>query len=480
MHDYDDVLLHIAGEWQPARSGSTIDVINPANESVIGRVSSAGPADLDEALAAVDTGFSAWSAVSPFERCKTMRRAADILREGAAVTARLLCLEQGKTLSEAMTETLGAADMIDWLAEEGRRSYGRAIPGRAPGVAQVAVKEPVGPVAVFTPWNFPINQIVRKVSAALAAGCSIIVKGAEETPASAARLIAAFVQAGVPAGTVNLVFGVPEEVSAYLIPHPVIRKISFTGSTAVGKKLAALAGLHMKRTTMELGGHAPVLVMEDADIDRAVAVMSAVKFRNAGQLCVAPTRFLVAEPVYAEFVEKFAGAARALKVGAGLSEGTTMGPLISGRRVEATEGLVQDAIQSGATLVTGGRRIANSGYFFEPTVLGQVPITARVMNEEPFGPIALMMPVGDIDEAIAEANRLSYGLAAYGFTRSSRLAATMMNRVRAGMISINHQGLGLPEVPFGGMNDSGHGTEGGADALEAYLNTKFVSHAQMA
>ncbi|CAM5351028.1 succinate-semialdehyde dehydrogenase/glutarate-semialdehyde dehydrogenase [Aquamicrobium terrae] len=474
----ETVLLHINGRWKPAASGKTLPVLNPASEAVLGQLAHAGIADLDEALAAAEAGFAIWSRTPVFERYKLMRKAAELLRVRADKIAGLMTSEQGKPLAEAKMETLSAADLIDWFAEEGRRSYGRVIPARFAGVAQIAVKEPVGPVAAFTPWNFPLNQVVRKLSAALATGCSIIIKGPEETPASPAELVRAFVDAGVPAGVVNLVYGVPAEISSYLIPHPTIKKISFTGSTAVGKQLAAVAGQHMKRATMELGGHSPVIVMPDADVQRTAKLMAASKFRNAGQVCVSPTRFLVDQGVYDEFVETFATAAKAVKVGDGLAEGTTMGPLISERRIEAVSALVQDAVQSGAELKTGGKRIGNSGYFFEPTVLSRVPKTARIMNEEPFGPVALMVPVSSLDEAIEEANRLNYGLAAYAFTRSADSAARISNGLRSGMVSINHLGLALPEVPFGGINDSGYGTEGGADALEPYLNTKFVTHLQ--
>jgi len=475
----EKILLHINGQWKPAAAGRTLAVVNPANEQVLGQIAHAGIADLDEALEAAQKGFAVWSRVPAFERYKIMRKAAELVRERADAIARMMTMEQGKPLAEAKMETLSAADLIDWFAEEGRRTYGRVVPARAGGVSQLAVKEPVGPVAAFTPWNFPLNQVVRKLSAALATGCSIIIKGPEETPASPAELVRAFVDAGVPAGVVNLVYGVPAEISAHLIPHPVIKKISFTGSTAVGKQLAALAGQHMKRATMELGGHAPVIVLKDADVQRAAKVMAGSKFRNAGQVCVSPTRFLIDRPVYDEFVETFTSATKAVKVGDGLAEGTAMGPLISERRVEAVGALVQDAVQSGAELITGGKRIGNSGYFYEPTVLSNVPQTARIMNEEPFGPVALMVPVGGLDEALEEANRLNYGLAAYAFTRSADNAARMSSGVRSGMLSINHLGLALPEVPFGGINDSGYGTEGGADALEPYLNTKFVTHLQV-
>jgi succinate-semialdehyde dehydrogenase/glutarate-semialdehyde dehydrogenase len=474
---YPDVLLHIAGEWRTSRSGRTIPVVNPATEERIGTIPHADRADMDEALAAAERGFRAWRKVSAFERSRIMRKAANLLRERADSIARLMTQEQGKPLVEAKGETLAGADVIDWFAEEARRAYGRVIPARAEGVYQFVVKEPVGPVAAFTPWNFPINQIVRKLSAALAAGCSIIVKAPEETPASPAELIRAFLDAGVPGDVIGLLYGVPSEISEYLIPHPVIRKISFTGSTPVGKHLAALAGRHMKRVTMELGGHAPAIVFDDADLDAAAKILSANKFRNAGQVCVSPTRFLVQEGVYEGFVERFTAAAQAIKVGNGLEEGVTMGPLANERRIPAIEALVQDAVGQGAKLKTGGKRIGNKGYFYEPTVLADVPKSARAMNEEPFGPLALIAPFRTFDEVVEEANRLPYGLAAYAYTRSAKTAQAIAASVESGMMSINHHGLALPEVPFGGVKDSGYGSEGGSEAIEAYLNTKFVTQA---
>ena len=406
-----------------------------------------------------------------------MRKAADLLRARAETIAPLLTMEQGKPLAEAKGEALAGADVIDWFAEEGRRAYGRVIPARAAGIYQLVVKEPVGPVAAFTPWNFPINQVVRKLSAALATGCSIIVKGPEETPAAPAELIRCFVDAGVPAGVVNLVYGVPADVSSYLIPHPVIRKISFTGSTAVGKQLAAMAGLHMKRATMELGGHGPVIVFDDADVDMASKMLAAAKFRNAGQVCVSPTRYLVQEKVYDSFVEKYVAATGRIKVGDGLKEGTTMGPLANTRRVVAIEAFVDDALKAGAERKTGGSRIGEKGNFFEPTVLTNVPLTARAMNEEPFGPLAMINPFKTFDDAVSEANRLPYGLAAYAFTKSAKTANAVAAEVETGMITINHLGLALPEVPFGGVKDSGYGSEGGSEALEPYLVGKFVTQA---
>ncbi len=477
MTPYPDTQLFIDGQWGPAEAGGVLPVLNPATGEQIGTLARAERADLDRALAAADRGFRVWRNISAFDRARIMRAAANLLRERADSIARLMTLEQGKPLAESRMETLAGADIIDWFAGEAPRAYGRVIPSRAPHVLQTVVKEPVGPVAAFAPWNFPINQVVRKISAALAAGCSIIAKGPEETPASPAALVRAFADAGVPAGVINLVYGDPATISAYLIPHPVIRKITFTGSTPVGKKLAAMAGEHMKRATMELGGHAPAIVFEDANLDVATRLLAMSKFRNAGQVCVSPTRFLVQESVYDRFVDGFAAAARAITVGDGLAEGTSMGPLANARRVQAMESFVQDAVQKGAELVTGGERIGNAGNFYRPTVLSRVPKTARAMNEEPFGPLALMVPFATLDDALEEANRLPYGLAAYAYTSSSATSQALSNGIESGMISINHAGLALAETPFGGVKDSGYGSEGGSEAIEAYLVTKFVTHA---
>ena len=474
---YPDTSLFIDGAWSPGASGKTIAVLCPSTGDPVGKVAHADTADLDRALAAAAKGFETWRKMSAYDRYKVMRKAADILRSRVDEIATIMTMEQGKPVPEAKGETLLAPDLIDWFAEEGRRTYGRTIPARADGVVQLVFKEPVGPVAAFTPWNFPINQAVRKISCALASGCSIIIKGPEETPAACAALVKAFADAGVPQGVVNLVYGIPSEVSEYLIPHPIIRKISFTGSTAVGKHLAALAGAHMKRITMELGGHAPAIVFEDADVDVAVKVLSTNKFRNAGQVCVAPTRFLVQEKVYDSFVTKFTSAAKALKVGDGLDKDTRMGPLANSRRVDAMESFVSDAQQKGAKLQTGGKRIGNKGFFFEPTVLSDVPLESRIMNEEPFGPVAAIRPFDTFDNVVKEANRLAYGLAAYAYTKSAKTAAAIGAAIESGMVSINHHGLALPEVPFGGVKDSGFGSEGGAEALESYMNFKFVTQA---
>ena len=387
-----------------------------------------------------------------------------------------MTMEQGKPLIEAKMETMGAADSIDWYAEEGRRAYGRIIPSRAPqGVYQFVFKEAVGVVAAFTPWNFPLNQVVKKVAAAFAAGCTAIVKGPEETPASVAALIKAFDEAGMPKGSINLVYGIPAEISEYLITHPIVRKVTFTGSTAVGKLLASLAGKHMKRVTMELGGHSPAIVCEDADVKTAVKILSANKFRNAGQVCISPTRFLVHDSVYEEFVDGFVKEAESINVGNGLDDGVKMGPLAHDRRLTAIEGFVADAVENGAKILTGGKRKGNNGYFFEPTVMTNVSNDARIMNEEPFGPLAPINSFSSIDEVVEESNRLNYGLAAYAYTNSAKIANQLGASIESGQVSINHHGLGLVDTPFGGVKDSGYGSEGGPEGLDAYMTTKLVS-----
>jgi succinate-semialdehyde dehydrogenase/glutarate-semialdehyde dehydrogenase len=474
---YPAVQLYIDGAWTEAAAGRSLPVVSPATGEVVGKVAHAERADLDRALEAADKGFRQWRKVSAYDRAKVMRKAADLLRERADAIAPLLTTEQGKPLPEAKGEVLAGADVIDWFAEEARRTYGRVVPARAEGIYQLVIKEPVGPVAAFTPWNFPINQVVRKLSCALASGCSIIVKAPEETPASPAELIRCFADAGVPAGVMNLVYGVPAEISEYLIPHPIIRKMSFTGSTAVGKQLAAIAGAHMKRVTMELGGHAPAIVFDDADVDTASRLLATAKYRNAGQVCVSPTRIMVQEQVYDRFVEGFVQYSKSVKVGDGLETGTTMGPLANPRRVAAMEAFIGDATQRGATVQMGGSRIGNKGNFFEPTVITDVPRDARVMNEEPFGPLAVISPFGSFEDAVTEANRLPYGLASYAYTSSAKTANAVAAAVEAGMMSINHHGLALPEVPFGGVKDSGYGSEGGLEAIEGYLVTKFVTQA---
>jgi succinate-semialdehyde dehydrogenase/glutarate-semialdehyde dehydrogenase len=472
---YPDTRLLIANEWQDASGGKTIPVLNPATGQPIGSVAHASIADLDRALEAAQKGFETWRAVPAAERAAVMRRAANLLRERAGDIARLLTQEQGKPLVEAKGEVLAGAEIIDWFAAEGMRVYGRIVPSRNPAAQQLVLKEPVGPVAAFTPWNFPINQIVRKLAAALATGCSFLCKAPEETPASPAALLQCFVDAGLPPGVVGLVFGDPAEISGYLIPHPVIRKVTFTGSTPVGKQLAALAGAHMKRVTMELGGHAPVIIAEDADVELAVKAAGGAKFRNAGQVCISPTRFLVHNAIKEEFTRAFVQHAERLKLGDGLAEGTTLGPLANARRVTALSKVVEDAQARGAIVATGGKRIGETGNFFAPTILADVPLDASVFNDEPFGPVAAIRGFDRLEDAILEANRLPYGLAGYAFTRSIKNAQLLMNRMEVGMVWINQPATPSAEMPFGGIKDSGYGTEGGPEAMEGYLNTKAVS-----
>ena len=475
LQEYPNTQLFLNGEWRDSLSKETLEIINPATEEIIGKLAHARKDDLDIALSAADTAFKDWKNVSAYDRSKILRKAAEIIRSRVGLIAGLMTLEQGKPLAEAKGETLGAADSIDWYAEEGRRAYGRIIPARAQGVYQFVFKEPVGVVAAFTPWNFPLNQVVKKVAAAFAAGCTVIIKGPEETPASVAELIKAFNEAGMPKGSINLVFGIPAEISEYLISHPIVRKVTFTGSTAVGKQLASLAGTHMKRATMELGGHSPAIVCADADVNVAVKILSANKFRNAGQVCISPTRFLVHESVYDQFVEGFVKSAESLNVGNGLDEGINMGPLAHDRRLTAIEGFVADAVEKGAKILTGGKRKGNKGYFFEPTVMTDVSKDSRIMNEEPFGPLAPINSFSSIDEVVEEANRLNYGLAAYAYTNSAKTAQHLGAAIESGQVSINHHGLGLVDTPFGGVKDSGYGSEGGPEGLDAYLTTKLVS-----
>ena len=472
---YPNTQLLIGSTWHDAKSGKTIDVVNPATGAVMAQVAHAGKADLDLALAAAQRGFEAWRDMSAYDRAKTMRKAAGLLRERADAIARRMTQEQGKPLAEARGEVLAGADIIDWFADEGQRVYGRIVPPRRQSVQQLVLKEPIGPVAAFSPWNFPVNQVVRKLAGALATGCSILVKAPEETPASPAMLLQAFVDAGVPEGTVGLVFGDPAEISSYLIPHPVIRKITFTGSTVVGKQLAAMAGQHMKRCTMELGGHAPVIIAEDADIAAAVKGMSAAKFRNAGQVCISPTRFLVHNSVRQQFTDGMVQAAQKIKVGNGLDADSTMGPLANSRRVQSMAKVLQDAEKAGANVLTGGKRIGDAGNFFQPTVLGDVPLDASVFNDEPFGPVAAIRGFDTLDEALKEANRLPYGLASYAYTQSIATAHKISHGIEVGMLWVNQPPSASAEMPFGGVKDSGYGSEGGPEAMETYLLTKTVS-----
>ena len=472
---YTDLLFYIDGQWTAGSSGNTAAVINPSTGEMIGQLPLASNEDLDAALAAAANGFETWSATSAYDRSGVLRRAASLVRDRHAQMAECMTLDQGKPLAESTMEAKSAADHIEWYAEEGRRAYGRIVPSRNAAVRQLVVREPVGPVAAFTPWNFPINQAVRKIAGALAAGCSIIIKAPEEAPGAVIELVRCFHDAGLPKGVLNLVFGVPAHVSDYLIRSPIIRKVSFTGSTAIGRQLGALAATHLKLTTMELGGHAPFIVCEDADIEAAAALACALKFRNAGQVCAAPSRFYVHDAVFDRFSQRFTELAGQLKVGDGFDPASQMGPLANARRLMMVQELLADAQELGAKVLTGGSRIGDKGNFFQPTLLADLPEQARLLNEEPFGPVAPLLRFSDLDSVIAQANSLEYGLAAFAFTRSLKTATELGNRLQAGMVSINHFGLALPETPFGGIKASGHGSEGGTEGLDAYLTTKFIS-----
>lgn len=473
--NYPNTQLLINGKWRDSSDGQSITVINPGTGLEIGRVSCAAKSDLDEALSAAQIGFDIWRKIPAIERSRLMELASKNLRERLDDIAMLITLEQGKPLAEARGEVMMAVEVIDWFAGEARRVYGRVIPARNLCIDQRALKFPVGPVAAFTPWNFPVNQIARKLAAALSCGCSIIIKAPEETPASPAALIQAFIDAGIPNGVVGLVYGNPAEISEYLIAHPIIRKITFTGSTPVGKQLASLAGKYMKRCTMELGGHAPVIVADDADIKLAVKSAGAAKFRNAGQVCISPTRFLVHDSRKDEFIKETLSYIENLRVGNGLDDQVNMGPLANDRRLNAMAELTSDALKKGANIITGGKKIGDIGNFFQPTLLDNVPLDAKLFNEEPFGPILGIKTFKQIDEAINEANRLDFGLAGYAFTSSIKNSHKLSQELEVGMLWINQQATAWPEMPFGGIKDSGYGSEGGYEAMEAYLNTKSVS-----
>ncbi len=472
MTGYPDLQLCIAGRWTNADGKP---VINPADESVIGTVPYATRTDLDAALAAAQEGFRVWRSTPPVKRAEIILKAARLMRERVEEMAVAMTLEQGKPIKQSRLEILRGCDIIEWDATEGRRVYGRVIPSE-PGMRHTVLRQPIGVVAAFSPWNFPMSSPARKVGGALSAGCSIILKASEETPAGAVQLVRAFHDAGVPPGVLNLVFGIPSEISDYLIPQPTVRLITFTGSIAVGKRLAEMAGRYMKPAIMELGGHAPVIVCDDVDPIKTAAMSVTGKTRNSGQVCVSPTRFFVEEAIYPRFVSAFAEKAGAVKVGNGLDPENDMGPLANNRRIEAMETFVADAKAKGGRVLAGGSRIGNRGYYYPLTVLADVPDDARAMREEPFGPLALVNPVRSLDEAIAKANALPYGLAAYAFTRSAGNVDRLAEGIEAGNLSINHFVASIAETPFGGVKESGYGREGGTEGLQCYTVVKNISH----
>lgn len=473
---YDErIELFIDGIWREGSEGKSQPLLNPATGEEIARVPYASGSDLDAALQAAQKAFGIWKAMTAIERYRIMMKTADLIDAENERIARVLTMENGKALTESRMEVAFAADATRWYAEEGKRAYGRIVPGRLPNQRQIVLKEPVGVVAAFAAWNFPASNVIRKVAGALGAGCSIILKTAEETPGTAVAFARCFEKAGLPAGVINLVFGVPDEVSSHLLASPIPKKLSLTGSTAVGKLLQQRAAETLKRCTMELGGHAPVIVHHDADLGHAVATLVAAKFRNAGQVCTSPTRFFVHEDIYETFLAMFVERAAALKVGNGLDVETQMGPMIAARRLDAVQGLVDDAKAKGARVLLGGKRLSGAGYFYAPTVLADVPNEARIMSEEPFGPIASFQSFRDFDDVIARANATPYGLASFVFTRSGALAQRTELALDAGLVGVNNTAISTPETPFGGVNESGYGSESGIEGLEAFQRIKYVS-----
>ena len=472
-HTYGAPGLYIAGQWRSGSAATTSPVINPATGETLDRLTHASTADLDAALAAVAAGQAVWSAMPAPQRQRIIQTAVHLIRERAGQIAPLITLEQGKPLAQAQAEVEGAAALVQWYAEQSRRIHGRIIEGSTPATDIEVRKSPVGPCLLLSPWNMPVLLAARKIGGALAAGCSCILKPPEETPAAIAQVVQCFIDAGVPDGTINLVYGVPAEISSRLIASDIIRKVSFTGSVAVGQHLALLAAPSLKRLTLELGGHSPVIVLDDVDLDRTVEQLVLSKYRNSGQLCLSPTRFFVHRGIYTKFVQQFAQQAEALKVGDGLNPATQMGPLANVRRVHAMEELVK-ACAGSSRLVTGGQQLGSQGFFFAPTVLADTSDATPAMHQEPFGPIALMTPIASVDEAIARANASRYGLAAYVFTDSAKTQKILFDRLEVGSIAVNSTVTSMAEAPFGGMKDSGYGYESGEEGLESYLHTKTV------
>lgn len=473
---YDaELKLFINGSWRTGEGRDAHAVLNPATGNAIAELPLASAADLDEALDASAKGFAAWRQMDVETRGAILHKAASLIRERTEHIALLLTTEQGKPLVEARGEVASSAALFDYYAEEAKRAYGRVLV-RPSGQRSMVIKQPVGPTATFTPWNFPVYLMAKKLAAALAAGCSVIAKPPEETPGCTSALMRCLSDAGVPANVAQLVYGVPDSVSRHLIGSPIIRKVSFTGSIPVGKHLMRLAADGVKRITMELGGHAPVLIFDDCDLEKTLDMVVPQKFRNAGQVCVSPTRFYVQRGIYDRFVDGFAKRTEQVVVGNGLDADTKMGPLANARRPDAIDALVEDARAKGARVLTGGAR-GNQGYFYQPTVLADVPLEANVMSNEPFGPVALMRPFDSFDEAIDQANRLPYGLAAFAFTENGRQANLLGDALESGMVGINSFGISVPDAPFGGVKESGFGSEGGPEGLDSYLVTKAIHQA---
>ncbi len=473
MSTYPDLQLYIDGEWR--KTASDLPVLNPATEEEIGRLPHADREDLDDALEAAAKGFEVWSKTPPVERANVLLRAAALMRERQDEIATAITMEHGKPFQQARLEVIRGCEFFEWDAGEATRTYGRVIPS-APGARYSVHHQPIGTVLGLSPWNFPMSQPCRKIAGAVASGCSIILKAAEETPAGAVHIARALHDAGLPPGVLNLVFGTPADISDYLIRQDQVRLVAFTGSTVVGRHLTTLASEHMTPVLMELGGHAPVIVCEDTEVETA-AVSSAVrKMRNAGQVCTSPTRFFAHDSIFDEYLDGFVRRAAETVVGDGFDKGVEMGPLANERRPPALAELVEDAVAKGAELMTGGSRMDGNGYFFEPTVLANVPDDARVMQEEPFGPLAVVNPVASLDEGIAKANSVPFGLAAYGFTNRADYADRLVESLEAGNVSINTLEASLPETPFGGVKHSGYGREGGTEGLHNYMTVKNIMH----
>ncbi|MBI3915496.1 MAG: NAD-dependent succinate-semialdehyde dehydrogenase [Betaproteobacteria bacterium] len=472
---YETLALYIDGGFIGADGRKTEPVLNPASGEVLAQLPHAAREDLDRALAAAQRAFTTWSRTSPLERSAVLRKVAELARARADAIGRNITLDQGKPLAESVGEVNVCAEHAEWHAEECRRIYGRVIPPRRADVRQMVLREPVGVCVAFTPWNFPFNQAIRKMVAALGSGCTLVIKGPETAPSAVVALARLFHDAGLPAGCLNLVWGVPSQISEYLIKSPIVRKVSFTGSIPVGKQLAALAGAHMKRGTWELGGHSPVLVFDDANVEQAATTLARLKLRNAGQVCVSPSRFYVQSKIYDRFAARFIETIKSVNVGNGLEKGTQMGPLAHARRVDVMEAFVDDARSHGGEIVFGGARIKSPGNFFSPTVVTGLPDTAKLMTEEPFGPIAPLVPFTEPEDAVRRANSLPYGLSSYVFTESLKTATYAANALEAGMVNINHFGSALSETPFGGVKESGIGSEGGTETFDGYLVTKFVT-----
>ncbi len=472
---YPELSFYINGVFYGGEDRPGQSVHNPANLELLGHLPWTTSAEIDMALNAAERAFQEWRTSSPMDRSAILRRAATLARERAESIGYGITLDNGKPLAEAVGEVVNAAEHIEWHAEECRRIYGRVVPSRNPAVRQLVVREPAGVVAAFSPWNFPFGQAIKKVVAAIGAGCAVVLKGPEESPSAIVAMAQLFHDAGLPPGVFNIVWGIPSDVSRQLIESPLTRVVSFTGSVPVGRQLAALAGSHLKRTTMELGGHAPVLVFDDADVDQAAILLARMKTRNAGQVCVSPSRFFVQSRIYERFASRFAQALGEIKVGSGLDPDMQMGPLINRRRLEAISSLVNDALKTGAKRLTGSQMQGERGYFMAPTLLVNVPSGARVMNEEPFGPVAALACFDTVEDALRLGNALPFGLAAYVFTSSLQISARVSSSIEAGMVNINHSGMAHPELPFGGVKDSGFGSEGGTESFDSFLVTKMIT-----